>query len=249
MVRADPLTSQRSVVPAAILLLFFVPIPCTAQTEVPDDQIAETSRTPMYGQPEVRRPKELALADSVLVKGMLEEIPDRRAASNTFWYYGEDYLIQGKLNLAMSRYNHAWLMDRSNYQPFWGFGRVLLAKNQTAEAIKHLEEAWRLCQQPEPNVAVLATLATACSMHAARLEGTLDQRNRYRALANKQFDQCVTIDPAYADGWLQWARALEREARYADAWMKVARARELGTDLPLAFLEELGRRMPEPKKP
>ena len=231
-------------------VLLFVPIPCSAgePQELTDDQIAESARVPMYGQPEVQRPADLARADSLLVRGLVEQFQgDRRAASVDLWAAGEWSLSQGNLNIAMSRYNQSWILDHAHYRSFWGFGRVLLSRNETGEAVRHLETAWRLCQTPTPNVAVQSALATAYSHHAARLQGTPDQRARYLALASKSFEECLKADPEYADGWLQWARALHREGKHGEAWMKVAKAREAGTELPASFLADLTKAMPEPK--
>ena len=235
---------------ALIATLLATAVPCSAQDldELPDDKIAETSRTPMYGQPAVRRPAELALADSAYVHGITEDFQgDRRAASVDSWANGEWNVFRGRLNIAMSRYNQAWLLDHSNYRAYWGFGRVLLLRNETRDAIRHLEEAWRLAQSPSPNVAVLAELASAHSQHAANLQGTPDQRTRHLATANQKFEECLKLDPTFAYGWLQWARALHREGKHADAWKKVAKARELRTELPAPFIGDLEKAMPEPK--
>jgi tetratricopeptide (TPR) repeat protein len=197
----------------------------------------------MYGQPKATRPPELAQADSEFVHGVAADFQgDRTAGSNDIWIAGEWYFMQGRVNLAMSRYNQAWLLDHTNYQAFWGFGRVLLRRNVTDEAVVHLEQAWRLCQASAPNVAVLAALASAYSLHAARSGASGKSRLQYQALADSAFQKCLGLDPEYSDGWVQWARALHRAGDYKAAAEKLEKARGLGAELPESFVSDLGKR-------
>ncbi len=231
-----------------IALLVLLATPCLAAEVLEDADVPMISRVPMYGQPEQPRPAPFKQADEDLVRGALEDCKgDHRAASNMFWILGESFMGEGKLNLALSRYNHSWLLDSSNYQPFWGFGRVLLRRLDLDGAIKYLEEARRLCGDSIPNPALLAELGTAYSRRAA-----LRDRDHpgARALdvtrADESFEQALRVDPEYSNGWILWARCLVREGRYADAWDKIATVRRLGMDAPEPFLKELSDDMPEP---
>lgn len=191
--------------------------------ELPDDQIPETSRTPMYGQPEVVRPNPLRQADSTFANGTLPMFDhDRCAASNDAWIAAERYLADKKLNLAMSRFNHAWILDPENFQPYWGFGLVFLRKGEPDAAIPHLETARRLSGGRQ--VCVLANLGTAYSRSAERKKDK-EARSRLFAFANEAFAACVQADPAYSDGWAQWSASLAREGDKAGAAAKLVAAR------------------------
>jgi len=231
-----------------ILLVALLIVPshrCAGGTSLPDDEIPEISRIPMYGQPERKRPEVHAESDSSLAEhASLDYEGDRRAASCAFWQLGEQEVRQGHWNTAMSRYNHAWILDQTNYRAYWGFGRVLLHWDRTAEAIKHLETAWRLSRETTPNVAVEAELAWAYSILAAHAGSNPKDRAAAFATANRHFEDCVSLDPGFANGWLRWARSLHREGKYADAQEKVAKARALGTTLPASFLATLSQSAP-----
>ena len=219
-----------------------------ASQELGEDEIAMTSRTPMYGQPEEPRPAHFKKADDALVRGYLEEYEgDRRAASLALWNYGEGYLAEGKPNLATSRYNQSWLIDSTNYQPYWGFGRALIRRGDLNGAIKHLETARRL-NGDSPNVALLTTLGTAYSLKAASLPAQeAEAKARYFAAADRQFEECLRLDPEYGNGWRLWAEAMSREKKYTEAWRKVATARRFGVEPSDVFLVELRAALPEPE--
>jgi len=56
-------------------------------------------------------------------------------------------MSEGNLDYAMRRYNQSWLLNPNNYQPYWGFGRILL---QQIDELVALAEPLRTHPQRQP---------------------------------------------------------------------------------------------------
>lgn len=193
---------------------------------------------PMYGQPALERPAALKQADEDFIKKVTGAIPDRKEASRRWWTQAEKFMAQGNIDFAMRRYNQSWLLDPSNYQPFWGFGRVSLEQGKTAEAIAFLKTAKGLVNDPFQEVALLADIGTVYTVLADSVFG--EEKESYFALANENFVASTQLDPQYADSWRRWAFSLFEQGHYSDAWAKVERARELkARPFPDAFISAL----------
>ena len=96
---------------------------------------------PMYGQPAIPRPDNLKKADEDFIKEAVAGLGSREAASKAWFAQGEEYMQRRDLDYAMRRYNQSWLLNPGNYQPYWGFGRVMLERGKFEEAIQHLDKA------------------------------------------------------------------------------------------------------------
>lgn len=205
---------------------------------------------PMYGQPELARPASMKKADANFVKKVIKDFgPDLRAASNAWCEVGVDFLQKRNLDFAMRRFNQGWLLDPKNYQPFWGFGRVMLELSRFDEAVTHFETALSLCDDDYQRVALLSDAGTASSLYAKQATNlTQEQRTGAFTKAHRYYDECTQKDPSYGNGWLRWAMALEREGKFADAWVKIHRAQAAGAAIPPAFLDSMRKQMPEPIK-
>jgi len=116
---------------------------------------------PMYGQPEIERPDFLQKADEDLIKKAVQGFGSREKASKAWYAQGDKFMREGNLDFAMRRYNQSWLLNPNNYQPYWGFARVLLEQDEVNDAIKHLEKAELLIDDLYQKVALLADMGSA----------------------------------------------------------------------------------------
>lgn len=190
---------------------------------------------PMYGQPEISRPEVFRKADEDFIKKASAGFKGNREAASRAWAAeGDRFLSELNVDYAMRRYNQSWLLDPNNFQPHWGFGRVMVQTDRFTEGIRHLETAKKLCNDNYQKVALLSNLGVAHSF-----VGNFQ-------LANRQFQASATLDPTYANAWLRWSQSLYREGSFADAWRKLKQARSLGGDAPDAYLRDLSQKMPEP---
>jgi tetratricopeptide (TPR) repeat protein len=204
---------------------------------------------PMYGQPQTPRPPFLKDADETFINQAVAGLGSREVASKAWAAQADKFMAENNLDFAMRRYNQSWLLNPNNYQPYWGFGRVMLEWGKVDESIEHFEKAKLLIDDDYQKVAFLADMATAYSVKATRTPSDqATERVKYFAEANKLYGESIAMDPKYANAWRSWARSLYFEGRYAEAWEKVNKAKTLGAPaFPPAFLKALDEKLPEPK--
>lgn len=204
---------------------------------------------PMYGQPEVDRPESLKHADEKFIKDASNGVGSREKASEVWWAEGERFMREGNLDYAMRRYNQSWLLNPKNYQPYWGFARVMVATDQYEEAFKYFNKASELINDPYQRPALLSDFAVAYHNKANSLpENQKQERQKYFNLANSYFEKSTKADPTYAKAWLQWAFSLNTQKNYSSSWSKVKKARELDSKMiPESFISDLSSKLPDPE--
>jgi tetratricopeptide (TPR) repeat protein len=214
-----------------------------------DAQNQSIDTLPMFGQPKIARPENLKQADESFIRDATLRYKTRQAASSAFTAQGWTAARSGQLDVAMQRFNQAWLLNPRNYSAFWGFGAVLSQRGKLGEALEHLETARELIDDPIQRVALLCDLGTLHSEYAARLPAERQlERAQHFVLANSRFTESLDNNPKFAPSWREWAISLYEQERYSEAWVKVKQARENRADpFPPGFLEKLSAKMAEPK--
>ncbi len=203
----------------------------------------------MFGQPKIARPDNLKKNDEVFIRDSTLRYGNRQAGSNTLAAQGWSAVRSRQADLAMQRFNQAWLLNPKNYSVFWGFGAVLSEKGKLAEALEQLETARELIEDPAQRVALLCDLGTVHSAYAARIPADRQlERAQHFVLANSRFTESLENDPKFAPSWREWAMSLYDQERYSEAWLRVKKARELQAEpFPPEFIKKLSAKMPEPK--
>jgi tetratricopeptide (TPR) repeat protein len=200
---------------------------------------------PMYGQPAIERPAYLKKADEDFIKQAAGGFGSREAASKAWYVQAENFMQQGNLDFAMRRYNQSWLLNPNNYQPYWGFARVVAEQDKLDDAIVHLEKSKTLCDDNYQKVSLLADAGTIYSYKADSIPVERhDERARYFTLANQNFIESTTLDPIYPDSWLRWSQSLYREGKCVEAWEKLKRAQFLGPNVNDVYIKKLEQRCP-----
>jgi tetratricopeptide (TPR) repeat protein len=201
---------------------------------------------PMYGQPAIPRPELLKKADEDFIKNATAGFGSREVASKAWFSEGQKFTDAGNLDYATRRYNQSWLLNPKNYQPYWGFGRVMVALEKYDEAIEYFEKAKQLIDDQYQKVALLSDTAVAYSLKASRIS-TSDQKGaaQYSTIANEHFQQSTTLDPSYTNSWRNWGWSLYYEGRYAEAWEMAKKARSLGDVFVPKLIEALSQKIPE----
>jgi tetratricopeptide (TPR) repeat protein len=228
---------------ASALLVFFL-----LAVQTPYAETDTTDTLPMYGQPKIARPENLKKADEAFIRDSTLRFGSRQAGSNTLAAQGWAAVRARDNDLAMRRFNQAWLLNPKNYSAFWGFGAVLSQKGKLLEALEQLETARQLVDDPTQRVALLSDLGAVHSAYAARLPADRQlERAQQFILANSRFTESLENDPKFAPAWREWAMSLYDQERYSEAWIKVKKARELQAEpFPPEFLKKLSAKMPEP---
>jgi tetratricopeptide (TPR) repeat protein len=233
----------------ALALLLYAGMIFLAPLRPATGQSSSTDTLPMFGQPQIARPENLKKADESFIRDATFRYQTRQAASSAFATQGWTALRSGQSDLAMQRFNQAWLLNPKNYSAFWGFGAVLSRRGKLTEALEHLETARQLIDDPTQRVALLGDLGTVHSEYAARLPKERElERAQHFVLANSRFTESLENDPKFAPSWREWAMSLYEQERYSEAWVKVKQAREnMAEPFPPEFLKRLAAKFPEPK--
>jgi tetratricopeptide (TPR) repeat protein len=208
-----------------------------------------TAKLPMYGQPEIARPEDLKKIDEAFIRDATFRFGSRGSASRALSEQGWAEVRKGALDVAMRRFNEAWLLNPKNYQAFWGFGAVLSEQGKLTSALEQLETARELVDDPKQKVLLLCDLGTVHSVYGVRLpvERQLDRAQHF-VVANNRFAESLEIDPNNPRSWRDWAISLYEQERYSEAWLKAKRAMELKAQpFPTNFLENLKKKVPEAK--
>jgi tetratricopeptide (TPR) repeat protein len=220
-----------------VSILFALLAGCAAPPSGP-----RIDNVPMYGQPDIPRPDFLKQADAdFIAKAASGFGGDRKAASRAWAEEGARYLAQKDLDHAMRRYNQAWLLDDSNYEAYWGFGRVMVEASHFDDGVKFTKQAVELCHDAFQLPAVYSDLGVAYSYSADALPADrAAERSAAFASANEAFSRSVELDPKYGNAWRRWTISLAMERRYSEAAEKAKRARELGAPpIPFHILQEI----------
>jgi hypothetical protein len=200
---------------------------------------------PMYGQPAIERPDFLKKADEDFIKQAVGGFGSREAASKAWYAQAEKFMQQHNMDFAMRRLNQSWLLSPDNYQPYWGFARVVAEQDKLDDALVYLEKSKTLCDDNYQKVSLLADAGTIYSYKADSIPGERrDERARYFALANQNFIESTALDPIYPDSWLRWSQSLFRESKCFEAWEKLKKAQSLGAKKNDVYLKRLEQRCP-----
>jgi tetratricopeptide (TPR) repeat protein len=218
-------------------------------TAMAEEPAGNPETLPMFGQPKIARSESLKKADEDFIRDNTLRYKTRQAASNAFAVQGWSAIRARQPDVAMLRFNQAWLLNAKNYSAFWGFGAVFSERGRLAEAIEHLETARELIDDPTQRPALLADLGALHSEYAVRLAVDKQlERAHHFVIANARFTESLENDPRFASGWREWAMSLYDQERYSEAWVKAKRARELKAEpFPPEFIKKLSAKMPEPK--
>lgn len=202
---------------------------------------------PMYGQPELLRPDFLKKADEDFINKSISGFNGSREKASKAWAkVANDFFNEGNLDYAMRRYNQSWLLNENNYQPYWGFGQVMIMQGDIDKAIKFYEKAKTLIDDEYQKPALYADLGLAYS-HKARSLNDPNERSLYFSKASNYFMESAGLDSTYPIVWEGWANSLYHEKKFKEAWGKVKKADEMGHPVHPKFLESLRKEMPEPK--
>jgi tetratricopeptide (TPR) repeat protein len=196
---------------------------------------------PMYGQPAIPRPDFLRAADANFVaKASAGFGGDRKVASKAWSQQGEKFLEQRNLDFAMRRYNQAWLLDSSNYEVYWGFGRIMVETDRFEEGVRFLKEAIERCDDPVQIPAVYSGLGVAYGYWGDSMspDRVADRTNAY-AGADEAFATSVRLDPKYGNGWKRWSISLATRGRFGEAAEKAKVAESLGSPVPAKVQEQI----------
>jgi len=202
---------------------------------------------PMYGYPEIEKPEALKKSDEDFIRSVVGTEESREEVSKRFAGEGWRLLSNGDAANAMRRFNQSWLLNPNYYQPYWGFGALLLAQRKPSEAATHFEKALSLINEESEKPRLLSDTSRAYTVQGALATDKM-KAEEYFGKANLLLDEAVTLNPKYGNAYRNWAMSLYYQGNYEKAWTMVRNSRGLaGQELSSDFINMLSKQMPEPK--
>jgi tetratricopeptide (TPR) repeat protein len=203
---------------------------------------------PMYGQPDIPRPDFMKRGDEAFIREAVKPFNGSRELGSKAWAKEADrFFRNADLDYAMRRHNQAWLLDDKNYLSYWGFGQVMMVREQYDDAIRFYEKAKSLIDDDYQKPALYTDLGLAYSHKARGVPSNEKTREQYFDLANGHFQRSSVFNRKYPTVWEAWANSLYHERKYPEACQKVKTAKEVGQVVQPRFLERLRSAMEEPE--
>ncbi|WP_316785361.1 tetratricopeptide repeat protein [Pedobacter frigiditerrae] len=173
---------------------------------------------PKYGNlPKTEQQKD---ADAILVKTFLEQHETHRKSSETLVKMGFNYLHRGDLETAMYRFNQAFLLDPTNEDVFWGFGRIYFTFGDYEAANKQYNEGLAINPKSSNIITDIA------SIHMAIYENTKNEKELDKAI--EIFKKAYAIDSENQNVLFKLSAAYFYKNDCANAWIFHDKCKKLG---------------------
>jgi tetratricopeptide (TPR) repeat protein len=210
-------------------------------------QRVQIDEVPMYGGMDRSAIPALKEGDEKFIADVTEKFGSREKASGAWVDQGFRFYQQDKLDMAMHRFNQAWLLNPGNPEVYWGFASALTDQNKMCEALKMVELGQSKGALQPGFLPDAALIYTGCAIESKAASPEL--WDKYITRSDELFNQAIAspfVKKEYA--LFHWARAMYGRGDYAGAWEKVAQfKKETGKDFDERFVRSLRLKMPEPK--
>lgn len=201
---------------------------------------------PMYGGMDRTLDPTLKAADEKFIGDVSGKFGGRENASRLWVDQGFQFYRRDQNNMAMRRFNQAWLLNPKNPGVFHGFSSVLYDSGDNCGAMAMAERGLDLGLRTADFLADAALLVSLCASDPKR-----PSERPAASLLRRSDDlfteaaSASTRSPYVFDNWWQ---ALYWRGDYAGAWKKVFEMRAAGGSPAEQFLRALRSKMPEPRQ-
>lgn len=210
-----------------------------------DPRLRSIDQLPMYGGLDRSTVPELKKADEALIESASSAFGGRERASKQWVEQGFAFYKRDELDMAMRRFNQAWLLDPKNPEVYWGFGAVMHDRGMAFGAYDMNLRAYKLGFRDSSFLADLGRVAALRTVEAKDLSP--EQRATFIAESEAFYEEAVKSGTQLGYIYDSWSSAKYWVADYVGAWEKVKTARSHGAAQNTRFLAILGEKMPEPK--
>ncbi|MEO5737664.1 MAG: hypothetical protein ABIQ82_09420 [Variovorax sp.] len=203
---------------------------------------------PLYGGVNRAQIPELKVADERFIAEVSAQYGSREKAARVWTEQGFMFYQKNNLDMAVRRFNQAWLLDPGNAEPYAGFASVLHDQGKICDAMRMMNEA--LKRNPPSFQGIYpdaARITTLCAVNDKALAPTAQEELLGKAEA--LYVKAEQIEPDKRYVYSSWATAYYWRGLYTRAWSMVARERAAGGQPADGFLRQLRAKMPEPSLP
>jgi hypothetical protein len=213
-----------------------------------DPRLRLIDQVPMYGGMDRQSVPELKKADDAFIQSVSSAFGGRESAAKRWVVQAFAFYNHDDLDMAMRRFNQAWLLDPKNPEVYWGFGAVLHDRGLAFGAYDMEMRAYNLGFR---DVSFLADLGRVSALRTADAKDAKvlspEQRTAFIAESESYYVEASKSGEKLGYIYDSWSSAKYWAGDYAGAWEKVKMARANGAPTNGRFLAMLTQKMPEPK--
>jgi tetratricopeptide (TPR) repeat protein len=230
-----------------ILLLTLLLVGCVVVQN--DPRLRSIDQVPMYGGMDRQSVPELKKADEAFIESVSSAFGGRERAAKRWVDQAFAFYNHGDLDMAMKRFNQAWLLDPKNPEVYWGFGAVLHDRGLAFGAYDMEMRAYKLGFR---EVSFLADLGRVSALRVVAdasdaKELSQKQRTAYIAESEGYYEEAIKGGEKLGYIYDSWSSARFWAGDYPGAWEKLKIAKAHGAGANERFLTMLSQKMPEPK--
>ena len=152
---------------------------------------------PMYGR--IKKCPEQLVLDQEFLTACDKQYKTRQEAAVAQVVFGWKYFYTNQLDVAMKRFNQAWLLDSTNADVYLGFGNILGLKHQFEETLPLFEKSI-LINPTNPNVWESASTSYGQMFFLTKNTAMLDKSISY-------LKKSLALNPANARAYGQLTSA------------------------------------------
>ena len=221
-----------------IILSFFIPFSVLSE-KIRVDEV------PMYGGMDRTKYKSLRKGDKKFIDGVTKKFGSRENASQIWVETGFSYYQNNQLEMAMRRFNQAWLLNPENPEVYVGFASVLHDQGKHCEAKDFMNKSLEL--NPPLNQGIYADAARVTALCALSENKSSESENKILLEESEQlFKKSEEIEPNKQYLYGLWASSYYWQGRYIEAWEMIQKQRENGGEPSPHFLSLLKEKEPNP---
>jgi hypothetical protein len=210
-----------------------------------DPRLRSIDQVPMYGGFDRSIIPELQKADEAFIESTASAFGGRKRASKVWVDQGFVHYKRDELDMAMRRFNQAWLLDPENPEVYWGFGSVMHDRGFAFGAYNMQMRAYKLGFRDAGFLADLGRVAALRTIEVSDLSP--EERSSYLAESDSFYAQAVVSGEDLAYVYDSWSSVNYLIGNYSVAWEKLKTARVYGGGVNAEFVEALVQKMPEPR--
>ena len=169
---------------------------------------------PMYG--EIPKSADYQMVDEEFIDTAMKEFTSREEAAKFYVARAWQHVWQDSLDIAMKRFNQAWLLDPRNPDCFWGFGVLTERKGNDTEAVRFLDLGLAL---DSTHVGINTEMATYFANKALTEKGPQAISDANEAVA--YMERVVRHHPEDTASYVTLATANYYAGHLYDAWTAV----------------------------
>lgn len=194
---------------------------------------------PEYGN--MPKSKDEIKADNDFIETITKLGYSKQEGSKQLATKGWDFLRQGNYENAMLRFNQSWLLNNTNVNALWGFGTIMGILENSDDAIKYLELAYKT------DTTVSRLLVDIATAYLIRFNISNDKKDLNTGLSSLLI--FLNVDSKNEEALYKTSIFYFHLEDYSSAWTYLHKCKDNGgRPIQQGYVNALSEKMRDPKK-